>query len=301
MKISEAAREALRMLLHMWPDVHGRNYREKRQGLYLFSDASDFGFGGVLSSDAEGRNEVWNHAGQLPLTLLGTSSFVRESYAIAALMQLLPGGIVTGMAIDVYTDNQGAMARMILGTNDKQASEFSLDIAIACVQKDAELAAVRWIPRARNRNADLKSREAGPWGMNYSVTPTYFKGWLSLLQIDGYPVPNIDAYACSQTRQLDRYCTLERPTPIGAMFDGLNRDWGEDDVLWIFPPAAMIAAACAKWRVSASKAAFVCMPEQVGAAWWQQSHERRIWYLPRGSVTGDGANDEKWTIKLLKK
>jgi hypothetical protein len=106
----EEARKTARLFLERFAEWNGRSWFPRRVVLEAFSDASDFGFGGVIKVAGRPHLEI---TGSLTEAELGMSSTAREMIGFLRILQQVASRFLDMLrksAVLVVGDNQGAVA-----------------------------------------------------------------------------------------------------------------------------------------------------------------------------------------------
>jgi hypothetical protein len=235
----EEARSTAQLFVERLSEWNGRRWYPRRVNLEASSDASDFGFGGVLKT-----------AGRPPFTLSGSlieqevamSSTAREMIGFLRVLQqaaLRFRNTLKGSAILVIGDNQGAVAALNKFTSKAPDIASSLkEIFHLCSSLDFDIVA-QWRPRKELELEDALSRvpDASDWGVAPTVRAAIF---------EAFGVPTADLFASGTWHVASTFVTPQF-TPGCAAADALNVDWRDlitpGGLAWIFPPVRAILKA----------------------------------------------------------
>ena len=116
----------------------------------IFSDASDVGFGGLVSLDGV------TASGMFTAEDLGQSSTFRELKAIYYVL-LSCAERLKRRRVKVFTDSQGAARIVSVGRSKVRLLSVAMSIFDFCLANGISLEA-QWIPRSQNEKAYLLSR-----------------------------------------------------------------------------------------------------------------------------------------------
>jgi hypothetical protein len=184
----EEARSTAQLFVERLSEWNGRRWYPRRVNLEASSDASDFGFGGVLRI-----------VGRPPFTLSGSlieqevamSSTAREMIGFLRVLQqaaLRFRDTLKESAILVIGDNQGAVGALNKFTSKAPDIASSLkEIFHLCSSLDFDIVA-QWRPREELELEDALSRvpDASDWGVAPTVRAAIF---------EAFGVPTADLFA----------------------------------------------------------------------------------------------------------
>jgi hypothetical protein len=243
-----------------WQRLLSRPLFARRPKWILFVDASATGVGAVLRPVGRGEagGKLTMHA-PLPGELTDSSSLARESFGVlAAVRHEEWRQRLSGAQVDVVTDNVSVAARFPRGYRCGLATSHVLGTVARCLEADIELGRFWWIPRSENGEADAKSRESAPAGLDWTVNPSWYVEWRKC--IEESVRPNVDAFASARNKVCPRYFTIEREG--GGNFNALSHRWSAADRVWAFPPPGLVRAFLHSWVTSDSRIAYLCLPER---------------------------------------
>jgi hypothetical protein len=180
-----AVRDTMKDWLENLEDWNGRQWYAKPISLLASSDASDFGFWGLVELPNEKKVKV---AGNLTEEEVGMSSTAREVIRflrfLEATVQLCPNEI-RNSTVQLTGDNQAA----VLAVNQFRSRASDVNDALKrifnlCISSDFNVSAV-WKPRELLEEEDTLSRQpdASDWGMRQHVVEDIcsdFGIWTSL-------------------------------------------------------------------------------------------------------------------------
>jgi hypothetical protein len=260
-KLHPGVGQVARMILEGWDVNSPRQLWQQRREICIATDASDIGVGAVwMDMIGMGRRIL---SAPIPVHVTGNSSMKRETYAMLRAMHAITAIDdldLTNVDIHILTDSAGLHARCFKGNDDMGTTKMLIQCATVAADAGAELAEITWIPREKNLEADLASREVEAAGGKLRINRTWFNAWFRRLATEGLPVPNVDAYASETNRVLPNFTTVTTGgRPIGI--DALRMHWEPEDVLWAFPPAGLARKAWHHWKQTDSKTMYLCLPE----------------------------------------
>ena len=128
----------------------------------VFSDASDFGYGGFTCKKL-GEKICVGRFSRLEST---TSSTTRELLAVKYVLSSF-GNLLTNQSIKVHVDNLNASRILSVGSCKKHLQIIAVDIFKFALQKNIKLIPV-WVPREQNQIADYFSHvnDSDNWGID---------------------------------------------------------------------------------------------------------------------------------------
>jgi PAS domain-containing protein len=227
----------------------------------IFSDASDFGWGGHISL-----------FGQAPLLAQGylsdwerdTSSTYRELLGLERTLQSFPG--LADRDVRALTDNIAVVFIWRRGSRKLFLNAIACRIFHWCHSLGIRLSVV-WIPRGENLLADQLSKYFD--GDDWQLNPRYFS-ILSTL----WGTHTVDRFASHLNRLCERfnsrfYC------PGTEAVDAFSQDWaGENN--WINPPFSLIAPILVHMRQCRAVGTLI-VPFWPKRPWWPLLHPAGQW------------------------
>jgi len=188
----------------------------------VFSDASDFGWGGHFGA-REARGVLTEAE-----VALGSST----AWELCAILQVLEafGPLLTGRRVLVLTDSQCATS--IVAKGSRRAHLQALALAIYALAAHLRITlVVRWIPRSLNVGADLLSKIEDFDG--WQLSPALF----ARLEAQWGP-HTVDRFASELNTQLPVFNSAFW-CPGTAAVDPLQQDW-QGSNSWCFPPVPLV-------------------------------------------------------------
>ena len=218
----------------------------------IFTDASEFGFGGFLVTKI--GQEVAK--GTFSAAERQTSSTEREILAVKYVLQSFQNEL-RGQNILWYTDNQNVPIILRKGSTKMHLNKLALDIFSLALKLSVELLPV-WIPREENKVADAlsKSLDTDAWCIDQE-TFQYIEQKFGQFTVDRFAdnrnarVQKFDAkYFCPGVQTVNTFAA----------------NWA-GEFNWVCPPISQIGRALRHFE--ACKAAGVlCIPEWRSAYFW---------------------------------
>lgn len=284
--ISSEIRRTVQEWLDNPPSWNGRRWYAKPISLLASSDASDFGFGGIVSLTDGRKVQV---AGSLTEAEIQMSSTAREVvgflWLLEATAQLYPE-VIRDSTIQLIGDNQGAVQAV------NQFRSRAPDVARAlkeiyqlCVASSFSISPV-WQPRDLLVTEDLLSRQAdaSDWGIRRGI----FEAICSEFRVS----IAIDLFASDTWHVAPRFVS-HILTPGCVASQALLLDWGQllkkGDFAWIFLPVRVISEVVQlieRYRTNC----ILLVPEQKAANRWDHLFSLPLaeviqpYPIPRGTV-----------------
>ena len=144
----------------------------------LYTDASDFAFGGYLATfNGQPVRGMFSYAE------VNTSSTFRELKAVFYVLKLY-AETLRHQRVKVFVDNMGASRILMVGSSKPHLQEIAVDIFSICLNFDISLES-QWLPREENARADLLSRfiDRDDWSLNHEVFNSLYARWGPQLQV----------------------------------------------------------------------------------------------------------------------
>jgi hypothetical protein len=229
-RLSKGLREVLTRWRHEVVALNGsvRWKKSRPVSLSLSSDASETGFGGILSTP-EG---VIPFADTLPDTALGSSSTHRELLGAEAILIFFSDRLA-GKSVALYLDS--AVAVQYLTKGGGRVPELwatTLRIFDLCLRLDIDLQA-HWVPREQNTSADVLSKlvDDDEVRLNPRFLATISRAFGVSFTHDRFATPwNAVARA---------FDSKEFHVGVAGV-DAFVQDWGGEGVNWLNPPFRLI-------------------------------------------------------------
>lgn len=267
------------------PAWNGRRWFAQPISILVSSDASDFGFGGLVELPSGEQVQV---SGNLTEKEVQMSSTAREVIGFLRLLeasvQLAPESIASS-TIQLTGDNHAA----VLAINQFRSRAPDVTVALKqifslCVSSGFTLTAV-WKPRELLEAEDLLSRQpdASDWGISRSLFDSI------CLEFD--VTVKADLFASDAWHVCPRFVSLLY-TPGCSGSQALLLDWrhllDRGEFAWIFPPVRVIPEVVQlveRYRTNC----ILVVPEQKAANWWLRlftlhlKHEIKLIEISRGT------------------
>ena len=190
--------------------------------LNLMTDASDFGWSGVLLPFQV--NGVWS-----PWERSNSINW-RELKAILASVILFRKSL-RGHSVRVLSDNKVALS-CIYNQGSLHAPalyDLSRELLLFCQQQNISLVPVH-IEGALNVLADKGSRK-GPIETEWSLDPEYFNWICHFYNL----CPQVDLFATRENTQLPSFVS-PCPDPLAIFWDAMFLNWNTFRCIYLFPP-----------------------------------------------------------------
>jgi hypothetical protein len=222
--------------------------------LTLTSDSSIHGWGATLGSKSlkglwppHWVSERTRHINELEMraVLLAVQAW---RYSLAGhSVQLL----VDNMATVLYLKKEG-------GTKSAMLARLTREILDICVTHNITLFP-SYLPGLANTESDALSRNKvqEEWHLSPSVAQKIFRI---------FGLPEIDLFASQRTAQLPVYFSLDRHDHQSAGVDALRQAW-DFELMYAFPPPAMIQTLIQKFRQSRCRRLLLIAPFWMDAQW----------------------------------
>ena len=120
----------------------------------------------------------------------------------------------------------------------KKINQLSRLIWLFAIENELWLSAAH-CPGAINTEADRASgqfSDGTEWTLEYSIFSAI---------CGRYGTPNIDLFAARNNHKVAKYCAWQ-PDPGAVFIDAFQYHWGQDELLYIFPPFSLIGAVLQK-------------------------------------------------------
>jgi hypothetical protein len=215
----------------------------------LHSDASNSGWGGVLSSGAStsgswSTSEKKYHINYLELkaVYLCISSFLAE---------------LTNSSLHIFSDNMTTVfyINKVGGTQSSDLCLLALDLWRLIDVNNVKCFASH-VPGILNTVADAHSRSEGD-RHDYYISEKTFSSILSALPF----TPSIDLFASRLTFKLPSYAS-RLPDPSASIVDAFSMSWGNN--LYIFPPLPLLPRVVQKVKSDKAKNVLLISPAWPG-------------------------------------
>lgn len=215
-----------------------RQIFRKGTELDLYTDASNLGWGGHINQQSvNGRWSLSESALHINAKELKAILLVVRSFA----------SLLKGRHVRVFCDNTTAVnyVNEMGGTRSSQCNDICRDLWEWCAVNDIWLTCSH-VPGKGNIMADMASRtfnDRHEWKLNEDLFRT-----ISEL----FGVPSIDLFASRLNAQVARFCSW-KPDPDAEHFDAFSICWSQFELIYLFPPFALIARCLQKIRAESAK------------------------------------------------
>ena len=225
----------------------------------MFTDASDFAYGGFLLKRL-GKVVCYGRFTDFQST---TSSTVRELLAIKYCLESFASQI-RHESINVRTDNENAAKIITIGSKRPHLQDIAVDIFDICVRNDIRLHP-KWIPREQNIIADRisKMKDADDWSIDNET-------FLFVCQRFGHP--SIDRFADNLNAKLPVFNT-KFYCPGTCAVDAFTQDWSVH-FNWLNPPVKLIPAVIRHARLTRAQG-ILHVPCWPSSHFWPLLHDGR--------------------------
>ena len=204
----------------------------------LYTDALNSGWGGCLNNQTtNGRwlteeRDLHINAKELKAILFALKSFEHQ---------------VRGKNIKVFCDNTTAVnyVNEMGGTKSMICNDICIEIWEWCVGNKAWITCSH-IPGKENILADTASRKFNDkheWKLDENIFWEICKN---------FGTPSIDLFASRLNKQVNKFCSW-KPDPEAEYFDAFSINWAQFELIYIFPPFAMIARCLQKMRAEKAR------------------------------------------------
>ncbi|CAB4036909.1 Integrase recombinase xerD-like, partial [Paramuricea clavata] len=192
--------------------------------LYIYTDASSFGYGGYLASSHEFKAQ-----GHWTLQQKVKSSTFRELLAILQVLKVFLKHL-EHKRIKVFSDSQSACRIVLVGSRVPELQHIAVENFNLCFFSDIQIES-QWIPRTQNQIADAlsKATDLDDW----QLQPQLF----NLLHAKWGPF-SIDRFASSHNKQLPRF-NSRFWCPDAEAVDCFTQNWS-NDTNWLCPPVSLV-------------------------------------------------------------
>lgn len=231
--------------------VQSRNIFRESAEIDLYTDASNLGWGASLNHQQ--INGRWS--------LSETDLHINEKELKAILFALHSfASQLRGKHIKVFCDNTTAVhyVNEMGGTKSVMCNAICLKIWDLC-EKIEVWVTCSHVPGRVNLLADAASRKFNDrheWKLSEAI-------FRELCEVFG--VPNIDLFASRLNKQVPRFCSW-RPDPEAEYFDAFSINWSQFELVYIFPPFALIARCLQKIRAERARG-WMIVPVWPSQAW----------------------------------
>lgn len=318
--ISASSVGALTYLQEIWDEVDGQSIEQPSATLLLASDASDTGGGGrVFRSDGrDPRQQLVSSIPEfefaMPLTMADAqqSSTYRETLVHEKLLLSVPSELLRGATVESISDNRGFVHRHWMGSICPEVSEVLIRIVKHLRAHNATWAGARWLPREHLSVEDELSRRERVPTESLQVNIEWYDRFLRDRRARKCAWPNVDAFATPEnavTVRHSRFVSANDGTPLRQdlsrtyvvaapcemhRVDGATQNWAADEVVWMFPPIALITRAVENWRASRSRVAYICVPSVSLSHHWLRALRELAPPRVAQDVVVEGAPDDGW-------
>lgn len=260
----EEVKTTIEEWLNNLSEWNGRKWYAQPISLHVSSDASDFGFGGLVALPDGSQVPV---LGSLAQEEIEMSSTAREVVGFQRLLEsasrLFPEQIKDS-TIQLVGDNQAAvLAINQFRSRSQDVTKALKGIFALCTSFDFSVTVV-WKPRELLEAEDLLSRQpdASDWGISGKL----FRQICSEFKV----TIEIDLFASHDWHVAPRFVSLFH-TPGSEASQALLRDWRllvpTRAFAWIFPPVRLITEVIQlieRYRTNC----ILIVPEQPASNWW---------------------------------
>jgi hypothetical protein len=291
--------ECVTYIIENWDAMNGRPFSPPPTTLLLRGDASADGTGCVVER-VQSNGEVEQVAVLLdtltPLEAVKSSLF-RETLVICRAILKLDAKTLRNAALAYYCDNKGLADVFYVGSGG--AAEPT-DLLIAAVKRlnqcEATWDRTIWLPRAQMSREDQLSRERMVNATRLQVDQAWFDLWL--LGLPAADRPTIDGLAEKANHKLSRYAALDGS---GVFRDGARTPWGDNEVLYFFPPTSLplIRRVWSNWNQSASRLAYFLVAKPLIDTILDFTHGTILPVEPLVKVPQYAAN-KGWTFSMIR-
>jgi hypothetical protein len=242
---------------------NGRPWHAQPIGLHVSSDASDFGYGGLVLLPDGSKVPVSENLTEEEVLM---SSTAREVIGFNKLPEatahMLPEQ-VRNSTVQVLGDNQAAVQAINqFRSRASDVNDALKEIFAICVRSGFNVSAV-WKPRDMLEAEDLLSRQpdASDWGICKKEFETICAKFKVKIEID--------LFASDTSHVSPKFVSLLY-TPGCSASQALLQDWRllvrGDQFAWIFPPVRIIPEVIQLFE--RYKTSILVVPEQSSANWW---------------------------------
>ena len=168
--------------------------------------------------------------------------------------------VLAGLSIQVLVDNMTTVLYLKKegGTKSAMLSRLTREVLDICRSHDIKLFP-SYLPGLANIESDALSRGKiqEEWHLSKAVAQKIFRVFGS---------PDIDLFASRPTAQVPTYFSLDRHDRQSFGVDALRQKW-DFDLMYAFPPPAMILTIIQKFRQSKCRRLLLIAPFWVDAQW----------------------------------
>ena len=191
----------------------------------MYSDASNRACGAILH--VEGIKKIFHC--NLSVHEQQQSSTWRELSAVCKAVETFKSDL-QNRTVAWFTDNQGIVSIISIGSNVENLQLLALDLFKICVECNISID-VKWIPREANFDADIISKviDYDDYSLNDSIYSRLNANWGPF---------TIDRFACTYNKKTKRFNSRFYQPECEAV-DAFTQNWnGENN--WLFPPPILI-------------------------------------------------------------
>ena len=227
----------------------------KEEAMRIWSDASDFGWGGHLGESADASQALAQ--GYLTPLQRGTSSTYREGVALLNVVQSFPQ--LNGRKVRAFVDNQAWQFIWSKGSSVPAINDLAKRIFEEAFARAITLT-VQWVPRDLNQQADHLSKvyDSNDWMLN----DRFFRSLGDL-----WGAHTVDRFASHLNHQCPRFNSLHY-CPGTEAVNAFTQDWsGPENNNWMNPPFGLIGKVLSHMRHCQAVGTLIC-PEWQKRPWW---------------------------------
>ena len=168
-----------------------------------------------------------------------------------------------GLHVQVRSDNTTTCAYInkMGGTRSKAMCWQTWDMLTWCISQQITLSAIH-VPGVENVLADFLSRQEvdqREWSLHGKVTHLIFARW---------GTPCIDLFASVHNHKVGTYCSL-LASPVALSRNAFLLDWGQFQLVYVFPPLAILHKVLHKIRQDKARAILIA-PRWPRRGWYSQ-------------------------------
>jgi hypothetical protein len=218
----------------------------------LFTDASDTGIGAVCVANGV------HHRAHRPLRTweIGTSSAFRELKGVLFAVRTFQQFFLNSR-IKVFSDSTSAVAIVRSGSQKPPLQAIAVKIYHTCLDVHG-LLEIEWLPRDKNTEADLLSREMDldDWSVHDAVFT---------MLCSRFGVPTVDCFASHYNAKTSKFFS-KYWQPGTAGVDAFSFSWG-GEFCWLVPPIHLVARALTHLE-ECRAAGILVVPKWLSAMFW---------------------------------
>ena len=252
MKLSDSAKSDLQW----WVDNILTNYCpivESKPDIVVYSDASLKGWGGVRDKLSTGGNWSENEA-KIHINIL---ELMAAQYVLASLCKN-----DRNIHVRMMIDNKTAVAYVNgMGGRKNTCNKITRLIWDWCRERNIWISAA-YITSQENFEADRMSRIShnnAEWALNNNMFDKI---------VEKIGRPSIDMFASRLNYKCERYVAWQ-PDPFAEAVDAFSLDWGNEQLIYIFPPFCIINRVLQKIDLDRANA-IVIVPYWTTQPWWSK-------------------------------